>query len=286
MSRYPYRFQAETDPRDARIKRLEDELLEARRLVVDMTPDPFPKLLMGYYHCENREAGTRWARELAEKIVELAKPVEGTWNASAFCPLCGDGSSSPYTQGYTLPEGLRRHLAGWGNTSKCQVMEIVNAMAIERFNEKFAAAEAAVEKAEQDRRKERFATEQLYLIDPNVPPILIDEGMYSWDCLRTADGEGSDGIRWAEERLVGMGFQKVMDGRTLSYVKRHQNAKGEFVAYADPRAGREIRVRVLALTPKGNPSKKQTTQIAVRDSWKNDLPAKLAKLINQGTGAA
>jgi hypothetical protein len=117
-----------------------------------MTPDPFPALLEGYYGCENR-TGIRWANELTEKVIDLAKPIDctgGGWETRAYCPLCGHGSSSPFSDGYSLPEGLRRHLDGLGNTSKCEVMKVAGALARAHFNDKFAAGEAAEEKAKQD----------------------------------------------------------------------------------------------------------------------------------------
>lgn len=164
-------------------------------------------------------------------------------------------------------------------------MEVARDMARAHFNSKFAEAEAAAEKASQDRRAERLATERLYLIDPNLPAVLIDESEWASRPNRKLDGEGPAGIGWAEERLLELGFERVVDGRIHSFVKRHQNSKGTFLAYADPRTPGEICVRVFGLTPKGNPSKKVSTTVAIRDSWKNDLAVKLAERIDQSVGA-
>lgn len=289
MNRIRYHHVREADPREARIAHLEAQLSEVRHLVLDMTTDPFPRLLNGFHICDSREAGRQWAHEVVEEIIEFAKTVEGESSGlvrSAYCPLCGDGSSSPYANGYTLPEGLRRHLTGWGNTSKCRVMEVSATLARAHFNSKFAEAEAAAEKASQDRRKERVAVEPLYLIDPNLPAVLIDDSEPRWRPHRRPDGEGPLGIRWVEERLAGMGFERIVDGRVHSFVKRHQNSKGTFVVYADPRTSGEICLRVFGLTPKGNPSKKLQTTTAIRDSWKNGLAVKLAKYLDERTATA
>ena len=55
--------------------------------------------------------------------------------ARAPCPLCGGGRESftmdsPDLEGtFSLPEGLRRHLEGYGNMRQCPVLKAVIAMA-------------------------------------------------------------------------------------------------------------------------------------------------------------
>jgi hypothetical protein len=53
--------------------------------------------------------------------VELPGPF-GPFERRALCPMCGGGSSSGYAPGFSLPEGLSRHLMGRGNSLRCEVM--------------------------------------------------------------------------------------------------------------------------------------------------------------------
>src|SRR5688572_12706949 len=113
---------------DDEIRKLRSELYSARRTIVDLMPDKISQLLGDYYRCDTRIDLHRWHGEVIDAIVEMASPLAGLRDsyfhaprARAYCPLCGDGSQGPYEEGFALPEGLRRHLAGWGNCRQCRV---------------------------------------------------------------------------------------------------------------------------------------------------------------------
>ena len=60
------------------------------------------------------------------------------------CPLCRSVPSSAYTsRGFTLPEGLDRHLEGRGNTYACPVMEALLTLANQSMEPTLRAADAA-----------------------------------------------------------------------------------------------------------------------------------------------
>jgi hypothetical protein len=69
---------------------------------------------------------------LVEEILALAKPTmeqreAQAWNYGATqipCPLCGRISSAPYAEGFTWPEGLRRHLEGSHHANACAVTRV------------------------------------------------------------------------------------------------------------------------------------------------------------------
>jgi hypothetical protein len=50
-----------------------------------------------------------------------AKHYLGT-GPRAACPLCGSWGYGIGAHGYSLPEGLRRHLEGYGRVQECEVM--------------------------------------------------------------------------------------------------------------------------------------------------------------------
>jgi hypothetical protein len=42
--------------------------------------------------------------------------------ARAYCPLCNGSSKQGYAKGFTVPEGLRRHLLGVRTAKQCPVV--------------------------------------------------------------------------------------------------------------------------------------------------------------------
>ncbi len=54
----------------------------------------------------------------------------------APCPLCGavpQSQNPDESVGFTLPEGLSRHLDGWGRMKRCYVAEVAEAIARDYF---------------------------------------------------------------------------------------------------------------------------------------------------------
>jgi hypothetical protein len=119
------------------IAKLREALFRARSAVIDMVPPKAEGLFGGVFSCQSRDEALKWFDHLVVKALEIADSKEarqiGDWGAGAraFCPLCGDGSSSPYAQGFAYPEGLRRHLDGSYNARQCRVTEIALELAID-----------------------------------------------------------------------------------------------------------------------------------------------------------
>jgi hypothetical protein len=97
---------------------------------MERVPEAAQKILAGYITCENRDAVWQWMSDAAENIVDLAdrRPAQemavyqGT-GERAYCPLCGGGALGPRIgEGFSWPEGLRRHLLGNNNSQQCGVM--------------------------------------------------------------------------------------------------------------------------------------------------------------------
>jgi hypothetical protein len=111
---------------DGEIRRLKDDLYQARRTIVCLMPEPVQEILDSYYRCTSRIELHQWESNVIDQLVELAKPVprHTTYDTErAYCPLCGGSAQSIYQsqQGFSLPVGLQRHLEGWGNTHQCDV---------------------------------------------------------------------------------------------------------------------------------------------------------------------
>lgn len=271
---------APEDPRDARIRKLEDELFVARQTVLSLVPAPFRSLLDSYHQPLTRGSAYGWRHMVVEKILEGTVPLGDEARPDLFgfracCPLCGRGSQSPYQEGFAYPEGLRRHLIGFGRTHQCSVMETVMALARESWNRQFAPGEAAELTLKSQEEGARRSTETLFMLGPKESPVLADERLY-WGKARVTDGADFS-LKWAEQRLFGLGFQVVLDDRKKSYTKSVKHPNGDFVVYADPRQTREILFRVFdAAVVRGKKAGMALSTFTIRDSWKNNLPEKVA----------
>ena len=168
------RMQTLRDPHQEKVKRLEDDLWRARHTIVHMMREDLVDVLNSYYRCETLEEHDRWGAVAVAQLIEKAEPLPGPRSAyfpeeRAQCPLCRSGSMSAYTEGFSLPEGLRRHLVGWGNASQCEVMAAASAMARDYFRSKFEPIERARDAEKLRQRKQREATERLYRTEPSGP---------------------------------------------------------------------------------------------------------------------
>jgi hypothetical protein len=144
-----FRYPEWNNPAEDAIRRLKSDLYEARTTIIELMPEDIQRLLTSYYSCESRQQTYGWAESVADEIVESAEVLprqQGFYFSDrAYCPLCGHGSESPYESGFAVPEGLRRHLVGWGNTRQCRVMEAALYLAGDYWHDKFHAAEQAEE---------------------------------------------------------------------------------------------------------------------------------------------
>lgn len=108
-----------------RVERLETQLAIAQQAVVTRLPESVREIL-DQHHATHIAALLDLRKALANEALRLAEPIKlGFGPAEALCPLCGDRSSRPYAHGFTVPEGLRKHLLGDGNAHPCPVLHTV-----------------------------------------------------------------------------------------------------------------------------------------------------------------
>jgi hypothetical protein len=146
--RDPYARYGYEDTRDEHVERLKNELDAALSTIVHLMPEEMREVLQSYYLCESPKDAEIWEPTARWKIIELAKPMPDeelsygyNLNKRAPCPLCVAESSSPYQRGFSLPEGLHRHLEGYGNVRECGVMAAARRLSKAYFFRRFAEAE-------------------------------------------------------------------------------------------------------------------------------------------------
>jgi hypothetical protein len=229
--------------------------------------------LLSYHSCKSRMQTYQWPDAVAARISEIAKilpPSIFDTLDRAYCPLCGDGSSRGYANGFAIPEGLRRHLIGWGGQEhQCPVFAIAMQLAHDAWHEKFNKQE----EAEKRKTKARRQRETLYKIGLSQSPELIDE-LPSWQSARNPEE-----LAWAEKRLVTLGFKIVSDGSVKSYIDELDH----FVVYADPRAKNRIGFSVYkkSIATGHNPP---INSFSLLDGWKHDLLGKYQGRLPRMTG--
>jgi hypothetical protein len=259
------------------VRRLEDELYLARETILRLAPDEFHDLLKSYYSCKTRSESYHWANEVADSVIEKAKPIEEDqgWGQRAYCPLCREGAQSFYAseRGYSLPEGLRRHLVGFGRIRECSVMEAARRMAQDYWDRDFGPKEDQTRAQEAKEKAERLKTEATYVVGPTEDGALL-EGDY-WRPARTTDDEEYS-IKWAEQRLFLLGFRINVDGLKRSYIRTGKSGDAEFIIYADPRRKGCISMRVFNLAARGRKKGIALHSFDILDAWKNKLPDKVA----------
>ena len=274
-----FHLPAAHDPRDEVIANLRNDLDIARQTIVSIVPAPFNGMLKSFYSAKTRQEGELRLFALEAEIADLSKPILEAPDR-AYCPLCGEGSNSPCAIGFSLPEGVRRHLSGWGNTMRCRVMAAASSLARSHFERTFKEAEAQEARSREASLAARMASETLYLVDPHEPVELWDSKSW-WGKPRKQGDESVGGFEWAEARLRGMAFQVNLQGRTKSYTKRHVNAAGAYLVYADPRQEGNISFLAFKETPGLKPSKARLCAFEIRDGWKNGLSEKLTARIDE-----
>lgn len=134
-----------TDPHEQEIKRLQSEIYRLRNVIVKQVPESLRTILTSYHQCESKDGASGWELLAADQVVQTATVLphpEGAFLGDrAYCPLCGDGVESRYESGFSHPEGLRRHLIGWGNVAKCSIFAAAAELARYHLDHQFAAAE-------------------------------------------------------------------------------------------------------------------------------------------------
>jgi hypothetical protein len=177
--------------------------------------------------------------------------------------LCGDGSQGPYDEGFALPEGLRRHLVGWGNTHQCRVTHAAFVLAKDYWKTTIGEAERQQRIADSEELERRKKTEVLFRVSPHEEPELIEGHCHFGERPRTPEE-----LQWAENRLRELGFDILLDQRVKSYVKDYV----EWIVYADLRFQKKITFCVYSKpVNKRLRSRSQYGSFYVMDVWKNDL---------------
>lgn len=275
------RFRYPVSPED-RIRRLEADLYEARRTILDLMPEPIRDTLSGYYGCKSRQDTYAWESEAIDFVISQAKILssqEGSYLSDrACCPLCGGETTSPYERGFSVPEGLRRHLSGWGSSPRCSVMNAALKLAGDCWDEKFSEAEEQEELAKQRRLAERRRTETLFRVDPTSAALLLDEFLgYG------ASPRNEEQLSWAEQRLESLGFRVSVEGQTKMYF----DERPRHIVVADPRTIGHIGFRVYKKPlPKGRRVAGRSRSYRVfqmQDSWKHDIKAKYEKRVSESS---
>lgn len=262
----PYPPQLEIDP--AQYKKVLSDLQSARRTILELMGPELNFVLESYTSCETRVDAQSWESLVAETVIEQAKVLpadEGSyWRDRAYCPLCQQGSHSFYEGGYALPEGLRRHLVGWGNSQQCPVMEAAMELARDYWKKRFHAEEEAEKAARLMAKEYRLKSEILYLTKPNAPPKLLEHDSHFFN------DRNQDQIQWAEARLSYLGFRVLLDGNVKTYIDDRE----KLIVYADLTPATKIVLRAYQkpLPKRGSPSPINIYE--VRDQWKHDLKAK------------
>lgn len=224
------------------INRLQDELSTARYVILHLMPENLQRMLTSYYYCESREDTYQWENMIAENLLEYVEiiPYHPEYERErAYCPLCGEGSDNG--KGYALPEGLRRHVAGEGNTKKCPVVEQVRHLARAYWDSKFAEKERLEREESAKVLESRRANETLFVVSPHEKAKLIDEIAWPWDPHRN-----SEQLQWAESRLQELGVKKVVTNRVVSYLYED----GELCIYANPIRQKNIEFHAYKMSAK------------------------------------
>lgn len=131
------------------VRLLAAELEEARWNMLDLMPDGMRQLLKSFRDCESPAAARGWLERIAGDLIASAEPLKRTTESSAparaRCPLCRGGtqSRSPQDEGYSLPEGLRRHLIGFSNVRQCVVTTAALQLAEAHWRREFTLRDAA-----------------------------------------------------------------------------------------------------------------------------------------------
>lgn len=230
-------------------------------------PLPLERLFRDYHGIGSDHEYYAWRRTIIDRVAKIAERratpgdlYSGSPSPRAACPLCRDiptGWGYP-PAGYALPEGLERHLTGWGNMSKCSVMEALDTEAAGATKEARQEAERAKAAQQEARRR----NETVYLIEPFAEPVLLEENRY-WGKSRNPEE-----LAAAEERLRELGFARETDGNIVVYRLR----RAPYAVLADPRTQGRISFHVYDERRKVRQWGR--TDFYMLDSWHNDIVGK------------
>ncbi|MGB3222551.1 MAG: hypothetical protein WBB23_07100 [Desulforhopalus sp.] len=125
------------DYRDEEIRRLKDQLYDARSTILDLVDDEFSEMLNDIRSVGSLEEVGSFLEGVSLKVIEraviLPKGHDQDWTDRAYCPLCGAGSQGHYVEGFVVPKGLSLHLTGRGRTDRCIVIKVCKDLALDYF---------------------------------------------------------------------------------------------------------------------------------------------------------
>lgn len=256
------RIDSTASEREFRI--LNNELLLARMTIIRLIPEPMQSIVRGWKECRTRSELYRWQDTAVAKIIMHAKILD---SGRAYCPLCRDGVQSHYNDGFSVPEGMRRHLVGYGQVRECGVMETAMKVALTSLNERFMAHEESDLVTKISKDEQRKTTETLFRIHPFDPPELIDARG------NVSNYRNDKELEFAENRLAELGFTFAQDKNIKSYIRESDH----YVVYADIRTKKSISFEVIPKPIKAPiPNKPRFGRrfFTLPDAWVNDLKMK------------
>ncbi|WP_262299686.1 hypothetical protein [Microvirga sesbaniae] len=251
---------------DQIIRRLEREIYDARSTVIRLMPADVQKVIDEFYACKTRTELGAWRRRLMRYIISRAEilPKHRYSGERAYCPLCREGPSSSYEEGFSIPLGLERHLDRATTGHGCSVMEVIWEFAHTSKSEQIEREERRQREAEEAEAKARRAVETLWRVDQGAPK-LINE---LWFSEQARDEES---LAVAEGRLAQIGFKLSVDGNIKSYMEETES----YIVYADPRVQGRIEFKVYSKTKKRKKSVgADHRSFRLPDGWKNKLADK------------
>ena len=246
---------------EGELRKAYDKLYTTRRAIVELMPKAIAERLRNFDGCQSEREFYDWTRSVIAFIIQEAVPITEAsyFQPRGFCPLCHQGSSGPYDSGFTLPEGLRRHLEGFGNVRQCNVSQAAFALAGDSLAKRFAAADAE----QLQRTRERREQELLILTHPNKVPMLRDE-LPGWRATARDDEE----FQAAERELAELGFNRIVEGNVANY-RMLQNG---YLVLADPRA--RGRLDFIVLRDGDKARRPNCATFHMLDTWSKDRRGK------------
>lgn len=131
MSHRGYASKYRSTFQQAEVKKLKEELYTVRRALISAAGTDAERILSPHSilvgadpsvpGASERARAWDWLEGVVGQLLDLANPEPTYSENRAPCPLCRGSSKSPYSTGFSFPEGLRRHLLGAYNADQCEV---------------------------------------------------------------------------------------------------------------------------------------------------------------------
>lgn len=246
-----------------------------RGMIFESVPAWFANGLTGLREAATVEEFWRRRHDMADAVIDRARLAQQATSAfdggsgRILCPLCLLGPTkripgSP--EGFSIPEGLSRHLDGRSGSQQCSVMRAVTHEVKDSLRRLSNQADemAMVEKS---RRK---------LVEPSYQT--GPDAFVLWDELICRGGaRNAQDMEFAEARLVSLGFLKTQQapGPRITWLK----VGDLYRVYADPREVGRIACHLYVKKKASRSDRLSAWKLSkifqVRDQWTRDVPGKL-----------